>query len=490
MKFSRNTLPTGIVSAQYKEKMIDYVARIKRAEIIEDGKVASYVKIDFLDGSKSMWVSKEGQSDFVHYCEAFAGKRPCPHLACSAAIAEMSSSKVERFALPKDPDELNTFISSIPASEFHDVSDVYGIPATPEEDEVPATAAAPAAPAPTASTPTPAPTAAPKAKRDWKVGWSEVESYLLGLGVDRRLLVRIQSKRKAVFDLTVLTPMSIEPLAPSTPYQGNMLERALRHIIMGKSLLLVGDKGAGKDTLINTIAWVLGYPLYLQTGHKGFTSETIVGENMPTGKGLEVAFKYTAYATCVMNGGLVHFAELNMLQPDATSIFHSVYDDNKQLSTPIGTVPCHAEHLFIASINVGENYAGVKALNAALKDRLAVLHLPYTADIKLLIEKKSGFTDRHVLKWLEDIKKDIDLLHATEGAGDESRTIRGYIDAAVYLREFGVTDQTKIEAIEDFVINKTEDREERFAIRNQLRMSSWKSLPKTKEEVDYEAGVA
>lgn len=76
MKFSRNTLP-AIVSAQYKEKMIDYVSRIKRADIDEDGKVASYVRIDFLDGSKSMWVSKEGQSDYVHYCEAFAGKRPC-----------------------------------------------------------------------------------------------------------------------------------------------------------------------------------------------------------------------------------------------------------------------------------------------------------------------------------------------------------------------------------------------------------------------------
>uniref|UniRef100_UPI00370392BE AAA family ATPase n=1 Tax=Paenibacillus cremeus TaxID=2163881 RepID=UPI00370392BE len=255
-------------------------------------------------------------------------------------------------------------------------------------------------------------------------------------------------------------------------------------------MLLVGNKGCGKDSLVNTIAWVLGYPLYLQTGHKGYTSETIVGENMPTGKGLEVAFKYTAYATCVMNGGLVHFAELNMLMPDATSIFHSVYDDNKQLSTPYGTVPCHAEHLFIASINVGEQYAGVKALNAALKDRLAVLHLPYTADFKLLIEKKSGLTDRHVLQWFEDIKIQIDRLYVTEGVGEESRTIRGFIDAARYLKEFGVTDQSKIEAIEDFILNRCEDREERFAIRSQLRMSVWKSLPKTKEEEDYESGVA
>jgi hypothetical protein len=488
MKFSRNTLP-AIIAAQYKEKMINYVSRVKRAEIEEDGKVATYVRIDYLDGSKSMWVSKEGISDYAHYCEAFAGKRPCPHLGCSLAIADMAKSQIDRFALPKDPDELNAFISSIPGSDFEDISETFGIPAAPEEEEETAVAAATVS-ASTPSVTTPASATVPKAKRNWKVGWTEIENYLLGQGVDRRLIVRIRDKRKAICDMTVLTPMSIEPLEPATPYQGKMLERALRHIIMGKSLLLVGDKGAGKDTLINTIAWSLGYPLYLQTGHKGYTSETIVGENMPTGKGLEVAFKYTAYATSVMSGGLVHFAELNMLMPDATSIFHSVYDDNKQLSTPLGTVPCHPEHLFIASINVGEHYAGVKALNAALKDRLAVLHLPYTADFKLLIEKKTGLTDRHVLHWFEDIKTQIDLLHATEGTGDESRTIRGYIDAAMYLKEFGINDQTKIEAIEDFVINKCEDREERFAIRNQLRMSVWKTLPKTKDEEDYEAGVA
>ncbi|WP_186446056.1 AAA family ATPase [Paenibacillus cremeus] len=487
MKFTRNTLP-GITAKQYKEKILDYVSRIKRAEIVEDGKVATYLRIDYMDGNKSLWVSKEGQSDYVHYCEAFAGKRACPHLACSVAIADILLGNIERFALPKDPDELNALIAAIPSSEFHDVSKAFGILAPPEEEELPD--AVPVAPAPVSKPSTPASAATPKGKRDWKVGWTEIENYLLGQGIDRRLLVKVQSKRKAICDLTAATPMSIEPMAPSTPYQGKMLERALRHIIMGKSLLLVGNKGCGKDSLVNTIAWVLGYPLYLQTGHKGYTSETIVGENMPTGKGLEVAFKYTAYATCVMNGGLVHFAELNMLMPDATSIFHSVYDDNKQLSTPYGTVPCHAEHLFIASINVGEQYAGVKALNAALKDRLAVLHLPYTADFKLLIEKKSGLTDRHVLQWFEDIKIQIDRLYVTEGVGEESRTIRGFIDAARYLKEFGVTDQSKIEAIEDFILNRCEDREERFAIRSQLRMSVWKSLPKTKEEEDYESGVA
>jgi MoxR-like ATPase len=486
MKFSRNTLP-AIVSAQYKEKMINYVSRIKRAEMFEDGKMSSYMKIDFLDGTTGLWVSKEGQSDFVHYCESFAGKRPCPHLGCALAISEIAAGKIERFALPKDPDELQTFISSIPSSEFEDVSEAFDIPGTSEEEEP---AVTPVTPAPATSAPSPAPISSSKPKRDWKGGWTEVEKYLLSQGIDRRLFVRIRDKRKSVCDLVAPTPMSIDPVAPATPYQGKMLERALRHIVMGKSLLLIGDKGSGKDTLVNTIAWILGYPLYLQTGHKGYTSETIVGENMPTGNGLEVAFKYTAYATCVMNGGLVHFAELNMLMPDATSIFHSVYDDNKQLSTPLGTVPCHKEHLFIASINVGDHYGGVKALNAALKDRLAVLHLPYTADFKFLIESKTGLSDRHVLQWLEDIKNQIDLLYATEGAGDEARTVRGYIDAATYLKEFGINDQTKIEAIEDFVINKCEDREERFAIRNQLRMSVWKSLPKTKEEEEYENGAA
>ncbi|MGF7033465.1 MoxR-like ATPase [Paenibacillus mucilaginosus] len=484
MKYTRNALKP-ILALQYKEKMIDYVSRIQQAVIDEKGDPATYVKIDFQDGGSSLWRRKNNLSDYIHFCDAFAGGRPCPHLGCAVAVAQIAGAPIERFGLPKDQAELDGLIAMLPASDFKDVSESFDIPYVPEEEEAAAAPAAPASP----SKPVPAPKAA-ASKRDWKVGWTEVESYLKGQGIDRRLLVKIQEKRKAVHDTVMSTPMAIDPVAPKMPYEGPMLERSLRHITMGKSLLLTGDKGAGKDTLINTIAWVLGYPVYLQTGHKGFTSETVVGENMPTGNGLEVAFKYTAFATGVLHGGLTHFAELNMLLPDVTSTFHSVLDDNEQLSTPVGPVPRHKEHLFIGSINVGGHYGGVKSLNAALKDRLAVLQMPYTLDFKLLIEKKTGLTDKHLLQWLEDIKNAIDLLHATEGAGDEARTIRGYIDVATYLQAFGVTDKTKLEALEDFVLNKCEDREERFAIRNQIRMSAWKALPKSKEEEDYENGAA
>lgn len=470
-----------ILALQYQEKFENLVHVLK---IDATGK--KFV-VKFIDNIQGVILHTDTSNDFIHYCEAAANNRGCTHNATAFAISKKLGYTLDRFGLPS---AINDITELVGTEDYSDINPSIGLEtADPVEEEDATTIVVPASSS-TSAPVTPKPSSKLAQARDWKKDWASVENFLNLSRIPRSIVAKIKAKRKEVFANVALTPMVSEPTAPGTPYIGDMLQRALKHILMGKSLLLVGDKGSGKDTLINTLSWVLGYPQYLQTGHKGYTAETLVGDNMPTGNGLEVAFKYTAYATSVMNGGMVHFAELNMLQPDATSIFHSVYDDNRELSTPNGTVNKHAEHVFVASINVGENYAGVKALNAALKDRLAVLHLPYTIDFKELIEKKTGLTDNHVLEFLYSIKKSIDLLYNNEGIGDESRTIRGYIDAANHLREFGINEDNKVEAIEDFVINKTENREDRFAIRDQLRTSCWPTLVKTQEEIDYENGAA
>lgn len=114
---------------------------------------------------------------------------------------------------------------------------------------------------------------------------------------------------------------------------------------------------------------------------------------------------------------------------------------------------------------------------------------PSSLDLKELLIQKSGLTDSKALKFLEDVKKQLDELIATEGTGERSNTIRGYIDAAKHLKKYGVNLDLKIEAVEDFILNKTEDKVEQFKMRDRLRQSVFTDLPKTKEEEDYENGV-
>ncbi len=102
---------------------------------------------------------------------------------------------------------------------------------------------------------------------------------------------------------------------------------------------------------------------------------------------------------------------------------------------------------------------------------------------------KTGLKDAHALDFLEKTKKAIDDLVATEQQGEESKTIRGYIDAASYLQAYGVTMETKTEALEDFIVNKCEDFEEQMAVRDMIRQKVWSDFPMTVEEEQYINGM-
>ena len=62
-----------------------------------------------------------------------------------------------------------------------------------------------------------------------------------------------------------------------------------------------------------------------------------------------------------------------------TSVFHSFFDDNGVISTPLGSYKLHPHTLFCASMNVGEGYEGVQKLNKAFKDRFGATRFPISA---------------------------------------------------------------------------------------------------------------
>ncbi len=465
----------------WKEKIPSHITQVHKTEVQdENAKKQTLYKIEFnkLDHPGYIQVTSEDVK-FIHYCEANANGSSCTHLALAIAVANEFGIKVDKVGFPKDP-----VIFEIDDEKFECVSEQLGLLLPVSVSSGPASASA------STKSKNPAPkitSSTSKAKRDWKAGWNEIQEYLQDQGMTTRMIFEIREKRKSICDTVAMTPMAVEPIKPAFPYMGEMLGRALRHILMGKDLILVGEKGSGKDTLVSTIAWVLGLPIYLQTGNTDETKESIVGENtiVQGPKGMEVEFKKSAFATAVENGGLSHFAELNMLSGDVTSIFHSVLDDNRQLSTQVGSIKRHDGHIFIGSINQGDQYAGVKKLNGAFKDRCSILKLPYVQDFKEMLMRKTNLTDAHALDFLENVKQAIDDLIITEQQGDESRTVRGYIDAAVYLNTYGVTFETKVEVLEDFIINKTEDFEEQMAIRDMIRQKVWNDFPMSTEEENY-----
>lgn len=439
-------------------------------------------RIKFSDLEPFAYLMTDGDKDmkFIHYCETNEKKSNCKHLGLAGAISAkvgfdltkvsmgLKIAQFEAVSFPTNPDD------------YTSLNSLFELLEKVEE--------ASPAPTPTISTPVPPVPPAPKAvtKRDWRIGWNDIQDFLKTEGVNTRLVAKVQQKRALIHDTVQLRPMTVEPTLPSYPYHGEMLGRALRHILNGKDLILLGEKGSGKDTLIATISWILGLPVTIYVGNRDETKESLVGE--PAFRNGESTFDPSEFAKTIEYGGIVNMAEINMLVGDVTSVLHSVADENRVLASPIGAIHRHDHSLIIGSMNVGEGYIGAKQLNEAFKDRFSLLRLPYTADFKKLIEGKTGLTDTHALTFLESVKKAIDKLMAEESQGYAADTIRGYIDAAEYFKEYGTLFDTKTEVIEDCVINKIEDIDEYMAARHAIRLHAWKDFPVSKEEQAYVNG--
>ncbi|OBW54602.1 hypothetical protein A9986_13295 [Solibacillus silvestris] len=176
-----------------------------------------------------------------------------------------------------------------------------------------------------------------------------------------------------------------------------------------------------------------------------------------------------------------------------TSVFHSFFDDNGVISTPLGSYKLHPHTLFCASMNVGEGYEGVQKLNKAFKDRFAVLRLTKTASFKELITRKTGLVDVAALEFLEAIQEGLKELHI-EGLATDTDTLRGYFKAAKYFLTFGYNQTSRIRAVEAYILNRVEEVEEyceaRAAVREVFNDIKLQDFPVSPDEILFNPDLA
>jgi hypothetical protein len=469
--------------------IIQYASTLpQRVESIEDIKgnkqAVLRVKLKGL-APYAFLIKKDDSYRAVHWCEANEKGSSCSHIATLAAILSFINENLEKVSVKTKLDDLNdTPPFNLDDSHWKNINKEFGL----MEVVKPSTAASTSSmPGDSEKSPTAASPMKKTGKRDWKEEWNEVQDYLESEEVSIALQNKIQQRRIEVFDYVSVDPMMIAPTKPSFPYHGPMLQRAIRHILNKKDLILIGGKGTGKDTLIATIGWILGLPTSIHVGNKDETKESIVGE--PAFRDGKSTFDLSQFAKTVENGGIANLAEINMLLGDVTSIYHSLLDDNGVLSSPVGAIKRHEHFLMIGSMNVGDGYAGIRELNDAFKDRFAIIRMPYTADFQTMLTQKTGLHDRHCLSFLEKIKKAIERMNSEEQQGHAANTLRGYIDAARYFMEYGINPDTKAEVIEDYIINKIEDTDEYMAARDMIRQEGWKDFPISTDEDEYMKGA-
>ena len=437
-----------------------------------------YIRVKFKNLNLYAYIILDTKNRLMaHYCENLEKKLSCKHQNILAAIADHFGHTIELANVSTKIAEYKKFEKQFDTIRWENKNETFNLFSSIQDSFTETNPVNNNKPITVEHTHT--------IERDWATGWNEVQSYLDEQGIDIALQNKILERRKRISKSVSVLPEQKLPIKPDTPYQGEIFSRVLRHIFNNKHFIFIGGKGAGKDTLISTIAWILNLPMLLQVGDKDTTRESIIAE--PAFRDNESTYDLSQFTKTVQHGGLVNFAEVNFLKGDTTSVFHSLFDDNETLATPIGPIQKHMDFLMCCSMNVGNGYFGVNKLNDAFKDRFAVIRLPQT-HFENLIRTKTGLEDSSAIKFLSTIKKNLEELFF-ENLCESADTIRGYLDAAKYFIKFGFNNETRIEVVEDYIINKVEELEDYFEARNAVREAfselHLQLFPYTEEEVAY-----
>ncbi len=205
------------------------------------------------------------------------------------------------------------------------------------------------------------------------------------------------------------------------------LTRALSYRLTGLHLRLVGSKGAGKNTLMQTVDWLLNVPQYRMQGSAELDKLDLLGG--PTIKNGSMSYRLSDMLTYLQGGADVVLDEGNTIKPECADVLHSLTDFARCIQVPgyglVRMAPCSA-----FTITMNEDYAGTNYMNEATVDRFTPIHMSQPAHIREMLRRVVPSAPENSLRCCDAIYGVIrDMIRAEGGLESEAMTIRGFIDA-------------------------------------------------------------
>ncbi len=254
--------------------------------------------------------------------------------------------------------------------------------------------------------------------------------------------------------LAAMKPCSPEvPGKPARPYRSTsmILSDALAFSLASMPLRLMGEKGSGKNTLIETICWLLNQPMVRIQGSVELDRMDLMGSPQLTGG--STTFRLSQAMEALRDGKTLVIDEANLVRPDILALLHSATDDARSVLVPgYGPVPLHPTSQVVYTVN--EGYIGTGDMNEATVDRTVTFELPQESSLKHIL---SGFPPDRV----EICQKVSDAIRKGVKEGTlpaQAVTVRGFLDA---LR---VEDVDLGRALQVCVANKVPDSAVREAL--------------------------
>lgn len=208
----------------------------------------------------------------------------------------------------------------------------------------------------------------------------------------------------------------------SRPDMDPVMNDVTVYSLAGNHVRLVGPKGCGKNTLIETMCWLINQPMIRLQGNAELDKLDILGSyQLDNGN---TVFELSDTVKALRDGKTVVVDEANLIRADVLGILHSATDGARSILVPgFGLVKLAPTAQVIYTLN--EGYAGTADMNNATVDRCVSFVLSPEVSLANILEKYPA-ADVKVCQQVSDkIRKAVD-----EGTlSDDAITIRGYIDA-------------------------------------------------------------
>lgn len=255
---------------------------------------------------------------------------------------------------------------------------------------------------------------------------NEVEnrvSQMISAGVEDSLIQDVLDEMFPLDDPRIPVPQTFYQEASG---QSNLADM-LAYMLMGKPIRVVGEKGTGKNTLIESACWLLGRPMCRIQGSERTTEMDILGS-----RGLKdgsTLFEPSEMIRTLSAGGVAVIDEANMIPPGVLGLMHSLTDGARSVELPeLGKIVLPKSACITYTLN--EGYVGTGEMNPATVDRCATLLIRQGNGLKALLARAVPTAD----------PKDIDLCCTVSdlvakavkdgmGLSPDAVTVRGYIDA-------------------------------------------------------------
>ena len=218
---------------------------------------------------------------------------------------------------------------------------------------------------------------------------------------------------------------------PKTRYaqrSGNNLADLTCYMLAGKMVRLVGEKGSGKNTLVETACWVLNRPMCRVQGSSELDKMDLLGSR--TLKNGDTGFELSEFLQTLRDDGVAVIDEVNTVRPEVLTILHSLTDGARSIDVPgYGTVRMGPHACILYTMN--EDYVGTGEMNAATIDRGPTIIVEQEQDMSILLKTAVPDASKEDINICCKVSNEIRNA-AQSGSGSltaEAITVRGYIDA-------------------------------------------------------------